>query len=279
MTFADLFSNLIESSKERIKNPLFSSILFSFLIYNWRPIIFLLFSEQPIEEKIIVINHVYCYPLAILLPILFGVIYTNYVPLLMVLIDKNLEDPKKEKITNFYIHKNHKTEEQIELAKKEFELKSIESGNKDREEMIKEKDLLKKEITVLKNELLDSNDGNSKIIKDLNSTINSYQATIGENTQQIQKLQNSQRTVSNDLYNAYNSIRIISDLNAEDIKILDELRDKPDQKEKTVHSIYDYTSVERLKKHKLIEEVSLSKYSITFNGQNILDIIESAKLF
>lgn len=52
----DFFQSIIDSSKDRIKNPFIGVYISSFLIYNWRSISIYLFSRKTIECKIEVIN-------------------------------------------------------------------------------------------------------------------------------------------------------------------------------------------------------------------------------
>lgn len=158
MTLTDLINNAFEASKERIKNPLIGSFVTCFIIYNWRPILLLLFSDANIEDKIVVINHEYCNLLAILVPLLFAILYTMYFPHFTVSIDKNLELPMKDRIDNQYLSKEHTLDKRITIAKKEFLAKDIESGNLDIGEM-------QKDIENLKQNLRDEKEINSEMRK------------------------------------------------------------------------------------------------------------------
>jgi len=284
MTFADLISNLIESSRERIKNPLFSSISFSFFLYNWRPISFFLLSDLPVEDRIVVINKVYCYPLAILLPILFGVIYTNYVPMLMVYLDKNLEETKKEKVTNLYTYKDHRIGQQISLAKKEFELKNIENGNKDREEMIKEKNLLKKELEITKQELIEANEGNGKIVQELTSQINtnreSLKNLLTSNSKEAKELSEENRTLINSLRTTNGLMPIFMALNHEDILILSTIRNNSmiEGLKNPRYSTYSSKSIKKLLEYNLIQKEQDGDYSLTSLGTRAIEKVDELDL-
>lgn len=135
MTIVDLIKDLIDTSKERLKTPISGAFIWSFLIYNWRPIAVLFFSNAPLEDRIVVINDVYCGYLAIIMPIVIAFIYTVGVPMLMVQIDKLLIKTKKTRVDNIYESKEHTIDKKITLAKKEFELKNAESGNKQIDEL------------------------------------------------------------------------------------------------------------------------------------------------
>ncbi len=284
MTFADLFNSLLESSKERIKNPLLGSIFTCFIIYNWRPIFFLLFSKQPIEDTIEIINNEYCYPLAILLPILFAVIYTIYLPMLMVLIDKNLESTKIERIENLYIYKDHTVTKKIDLAGKEYQLKSIESGNKEREDMIKDKNRLKKEIETLKKEITESNENNSNIVHEINAQLNANKEVFKEvmtaSSNEIKELKSFNNKVSGQLKSTHLIMRIIFNLTKEDLRTLIAIRNDSMISEllDPRYSTYDEICLLTLINADLIEREGDNIYSLTLRGTNVVAKIEELEL-
>lgn len=275
MTFADLINSSLESSRERIKNPLLGSIFTCFLIYNWRPLVILLFSEQPIDQRIITINNEYCYPLAILLPILFAVIYTIYLPILMVFIDKNLESTKIEKIENLYVYKGHTLTEKIKLAEQEYELKNIESGNKEHEELIKEKDSLKHELDTLKKEMLESNENNTKIVQEINGQLNSnkenFQNIISSSSNEIKELKALNSKVSGQLKTTNLIMLIILNLEKEDLKTLVAIRDDSmiQGLKNPRYYTYNEVSIQNLINSDLIQREEDDDYSLTLRGSNV----------
>ena len=52
---SDFIKDLIDNANDRIKHPLISSFIFSWLIINWK-IVFQLFSNKSPDEKISVIE-------------------------------------------------------------------------------------------------------------------------------------------------------------------------------------------------------------------------------
>jgi hypothetical protein len=130
MTFFDFLKDLIDSGKERLKTPITGAFVFSFLVWNWRPIAVLFFSDAPIGDKIVVVNHEYCTIWAIIFPVFIALFYTLLIPKIMVEINKELAPTKNKRVDDIYDSKEHTTDRRIQLAKKEFELKNIETGNK-----------------------------------------------------------------------------------------------------------------------------------------------------
>jgi hypothetical protein len=143
MTLADLIKDLIDTSKERLKTPISGAFIFSFIIYNWRPIVELMFSKAAIEDRIYIINLLYCNVWAIIIPICMAFLYTIGVPMLMVKIDKLLIETKKLSVNNIYESKNHNISKKITFAKEELKLKDAESGNKEKQDYIDQIEQLK----------------------------------------------------------------------------------------------------------------------------------------
>lgn len=123
MTISDLIKEFIDTSKERLKTPISGSFLWSFLFFNWRPILLLFFSDTSIENKIIVINHEYCNFWAIFWPIVIATFYTLLIPKIMLQIDNDLADTKDLRVTKRYEAKKHLVQQKTNVAKEEFLLK------------------------------------------------------------------------------------------------------------------------------------------------------------
>lgn len=131
MTLADLFKELHDTAKERIKNPIIGAFICSFFVYNWRPIFILLFSEMSIEERIESVSSKW----GIIVPLIIAIGYTLLIPMIMIVMDYALMPMKRKRISNIYENKGFTTEKKILIAAQEFRLKNAESGNKSLEEM------------------------------------------------------------------------------------------------------------------------------------------------
>jgi hypothetical protein len=83
----ELFNSLFETSKERIKSPLIGSYIIGFFIYNWRPIIIILFSNETVECRIEIIDKSYCVESALLWPLVIAGFYVLILPWINILID------------------------------------------------------------------------------------------------------------------------------------------------------------------------------------------------
>lgn len=143
MTIADLIKDFIDTSKERLKTPISGAFLWSFIVYNWRPIFLLIFSNAAIEDKIVVINYEYCNFWAIFFPFFIALFYLLLVPKLMLNIDKSLVETKQERVDNNYNEKEHEMTRKINLARQDFLLKNVQSGSKEIDDLLTQIESLK----------------------------------------------------------------------------------------------------------------------------------------
>lgn len=187
MTLADLIKDFIDTSKERIKTPISGAFIWAFIIYNWRPIALLLFSEASIEDKIVVINYEYCNGWAIIFPIFIALFYTLLIPKIMVEINKDLAPSKKKRIENIYDDKDYTTDRKIILAKKEFKLATERSGSREVEDLLDQVASLKQT--------------NANIIETNRNTVNHLNEKLEESNTLIQVMKDYNNNDDYDMIN------------------------------------------------------------------------------
>lgn len=182
MTITELFKDVLDNAKERLKNPLSGAFLWSLIIFNWRPIVILLFSDRSIEHRIIDINHDYCTGWAAIImfgvPLLMALFYTIALPWIMLQIEKILQNTNEKRIANTYITRGVKMDGKIILADKEFELQNKRSGNKKLEDLQKEKESLSSQIVALQESIVKINESNTVTIEGLNNSLKSTQEAL-----------------------------------------------------------------------------------------------------
>lgn len=52
----EFLQSILKNTEDRIKNPFIGAFLTSWILFNWRPILFLIFSDKKIEQRIIYIT-------------------------------------------------------------------------------------------------------------------------------------------------------------------------------------------------------------------------------
>ena len=132
----EFINTLLDTSRERIKNPFIGSFLFSFFAFNWKPIILILFEEAPIQQRISIVEENYTSMFnTIALPFAFSIFYVIILPYLMFFFDKlsnyAIIGRKVNQLKLLQSEMRHK----VELARSEREYESIRAENKDISEL------------------------------------------------------------------------------------------------------------------------------------------------
>ncbi|GAA6767382.1 hypothetical protein [Flavobacterium johnsoniae] len=278
MTIADLIQNVINSSKERIKNPIVSAFICSFLIFNWRPISILLSYSLPIQCRIASINEEYCTKWALIIPIAVAFIYTLIVPVIMIGVDYCLMPIKKVRIANIYKNKDFTTDKKIKLAEKEYLLKNAESGNKERDELLEK-------IKVLENTNQQIKESHNNIVINLNNELSEANSLNERNVENFTKLKQDR----DNLYTLYEGLKeeinetdnffvYLTRLEKQDIEILIQMFDFPinyTMKNSVKHII---GSLEKLVKMKLLKHDDDDSLTLTELGTSFTTKLKAAKL-
>ena len=85
----EIINSILDSTKERLKNPLLGSFVFSWIIFNWKPIFYIIFSKNSIENKIDFVSE--CYSLIntnFWYPLFFSIFYILIFPYALWAFDK-----------------------------------------------------------------------------------------------------------------------------------------------------------------------------------------------
>lgn len=215
MTFFDFLKELNDTAKERLKTPITGAFFFSFVVWNWRPLAVLFFSDASIENKIVVINDQYCCFWAIFFPIVLAFFYTLLVPKIMVEINKDLAPTKNKRVDDIYNAKEHLTKRKISLAIKEFELKNVETGNKQIEE-------LQMQIQALTEDKERISENYNNIIKGLRSENKDFKEMMKEKIND--EIENFKKNNIDDILANKEIVTVLLKLNEEDIRILNYIR-------------------------------------------------------
>ncbi|WP_343687851.1 hypothetical protein [Chryseobacterium gleum] len=77
----EFLQTILKSTEDRIKNPFIGTFITSWIIFNWKPILFIIFSDKGVEDKIDFIkdnyNDIWCY---LWLPLISAVFYIAILP-------------------------------------------------------------------------------------------------------------------------------------------------------------------------------------------------------
>lgn len=209
MTFADLIKSTLDSSKERLKNPIVGSYICAFVIFNWRPILLLVLSDEKIENRIKSVDFYYTpwywIIISIVIPIVISLVYTFGIPILMVWIDQKLEPTKEKRIKRIYKSKQFVTSEKIILAGRELDLKNAESGNKQKQDFLNEIESLKETIAQRDETLNQISIANNNTTDQLNKNLKATNTLLIDMERREQESVLAIETLENELMKARNS--------------------------------------------------------------------------
>lgn len=195
----EIFQSLFDTSKDRIKSPFIGSYITAFIIYNWRAFFLLLFSDAKIEDKIVVINHEYCYKEAILVPLFIALFYIMVLPYINLIFDKLLSYSNKikdEREKNGEINKLHQKKA---VAKLEREIAEERAGTSEISE-------LKNQIERLTTENKNLGDQNKDAFERYEKSLEQQKAEETALKKSIENLRSSNRDLEREMRNQVNEI-------------------------------------------------------------------------
>lgn len=183
MAFSDLVKDIIDTSRERIKNPFTGAFIIAFLIYNRKPILYFLLSYDTVENRIDVLTEDYSLDYTSFgIPLLIAVGYLILIPIINLGISWLLTKPKKKAVEISYEEKNDK-------AGKERELQNKIAGNEEIENLNKRIENLTKENSNLQNTINNLEERNNTQTNKLNSMIEELNNEIQKSESKIRDLE------------------------------------------------------------------------------------------
>lgn len=172
----ELLQTILTTSKERVSNPIIGTFILSWLAFNWRPLIFIFFANQKIEDKIKYIDSNFSNISNLLyFPLITMVVYVLIIPYLNLIFEFLLEYSRIKR--NFISISKQKQliENKKELAIEEIKLEEAQTEFKERKNQNKLIEDLNKSIIAKEDQLNIErerfNDLNRKI-KDESSYLN-----------------------------------------------------------------------------------------------------------
>lgn len=148
----EIINSILDSTKDRLKNPLLGAFVFSWLIFNWKPLLYILFSNTSIENKIDFIAECYCsINDNFWFPLMFSIFYIIMFPYILWGFDKLSSKAiigRKDNILNLNISD---IKNQQKIAFEESELENIKASYRDKAD-------LNKKIEILNNQLIEKDE-------------------------------------------------------------------------------------------------------------------------
>lgn len=94
----DIFSAFRQTSLERIKSPFLGAFIFSWIAFNWQAILILIFSDRPIEKRLVSVNESYDIGSFLLGPICTSILISFLLPQINKLVTRIQDKPNSDTI-------------------------------------------------------------------------------------------------------------------------------------------------------------------------------------
>ncbi|WMI65383.1 hypothetical protein RBH94_15125 [Aestuariibaculum sp. YM273] len=173
----DLIKSVFDTSKERMKNPFIASFVLSWIVLNWKPLVYFIFSDAKVEDKILHIDDSYNWINCTLwYPLFFALFYVLAIPYIMWGFEELYSLANRERIDNLTELEGHRIEKQITLAGSKLRLENVKADHKEISE-------LNDKIADLEKELLKTQDKVKEVEKEkskLNSQLKLNDAAMKE---------------------------------------------------------------------------------------------------
>ncbi len=151
-----IITAILDTSKDRLKNPFIGAFAISWIAINWKPIVTFLFSDKTVEKRIELIELNYESTWYILfLPLIIAGIYIIVLPYLMLIFDLISNNALKKRKENLFEHRFYDIEGRKKLAIGESELEDIKSNYREKSDLNRKIEQLNNNIEK-KNELIEN---------------------------------------------------------------------------------------------------------------------------
>ncbi len=168
----EFLQSIFKATEERIKNPFIGAFMTSWFFFNWKPIVFLIFSSKTIEDKITYIDSSFsdiCFVLWF--PFCSAIFYVLILPYLNLLIEELLKYSSIQR-NLILINKQKQTiENQKQLAIEEIKLEEAKTDFRERDTHNKLVDDLQKNIKDLEIKSEEEKKRNSELLNQLKSEL------------------------------------------------------------------------------------------------------------
>lgn len=198
----ELLQNIFKTTEERIKNPFIGTFITSWILFNWKPILFAIFSSKIIEEKIkfidenfIEISHLLWYPL------IAAIFYVLILPYISLVFDILLKYSLLKR-NDFVISKQKQNiENQKQLAIEEIKLEEAKTDFRERNTHNKLVEELQKRNKDLESEIQNEKELNRSLVDELKSQLTNRERMTADELRNFERRYSESRKEINDLNN------------------------------------------------------------------------------
>lgn len=183
----ELLNTIFATSKERVSNPIIGTFIISWIAFNWKPIIFIIISDQKIEEKIAYIDLNFSNIGNILVfPLLAVILYVLVVPYINLLFEYLLEFSRIKRNMISIAKQKQLIENKKQLAIEEIRLEEAKTDFRERKNHNEMIENLQRQLEEKDNQLTEEIEKSEKLLTNA-------QQQLRQTNRQLQELSNSTR--------------------------------------------------------------------------------------
>lgn len=181
----ELLNTIFATSKERVSNPIIGTFIISWIAFNWKPIIFIIISNQKIEEKIAYIDLNFSNIGNILVfPLLAVILYVLVVPYINLLFEYLLEFSRIKRNMISIAKQKQLIENKKQLAIEEIRLEEAKTDFRERKNHNELVESLQKQLVEKDNQITAEIEKSESLLADVRHQLQ-------RTTRQIEELSNS----------------------------------------------------------------------------------------
>lgn len=172
----DFLKTFFEAWHNRLRNPILGAYTCSFLIWNWKAVLIICFSNYTIEDRIFYIENWIVNKWSIIGPLVLTALVVIGIPFIMAYLDKVLEEPnlKRRKIKEKFSEENLK--HNLTVASYEYMIEEQKTGKKTIEEFTEKINVLTEQKDAAEKLLNAERENIANERKNLAGTINQLSA-------------------------------------------------------------------------------------------------------
>lgn len=196
----EFVQTIFKSTEERIKNPFIGAFITSWILFNWKPILFSIFSSKNIEDKInfidenfIETNHILWYPL------FASIFYILVLPYISLFFDILLKYSLLKRNDIVVSNQKQNLENQKQLAIEEIRLEEAKTEFRERKYHNKLVEELQNRNNDLESEIQNMKESNRSMVDDLKAEIKNREKLINSELETYKIAYDESRNEINEL--------------------------------------------------------------------------------
>jgi hypothetical protein len=177
----EFLQSIFKTTQERVKNPFIGAFMTSWIVFNWKPILYFIFSSKDIEEKMKFIDENFSKINHLLwLPLSTAIFYVLILPYLSLLFDILLKYSLLKRNDIVISKQKQNIENQKQLAIEEIKLEEAKTDYRERNTHNKLVEDLQKRNKELEIEIQSEKESNRSMIEGLKSELTSKEKMMHE---------------------------------------------------------------------------------------------------